>query len=146
MVRFYLVRHAKAEKHAHGGDAARPLTSEGRDRFAAHAHALAPELRVERIVTSPYRRALETAEVLAGATGAPVSEDDALAAGESDGRALLRLAARLGAGTAVVGHNPEIAQAVALAAERDVEVKPGSVAAIDADGDRYHLAWIRPVG
>jgi phosphohistidine phosphatase SixA len=52
-VTFYVVRHGRAESTAPGGDADRRLTAEGRDAFLAHARALAPELRVARIVTSP---------------------------------------------------------------------------------------------
>jgi phosphohistidine phosphatase len=145
MSRFYLVRHAKAEKQAKGSDALRPLTAEGRNAFAAHVHHHARDLRVLRILTSPYLRARETADVLAGATGAPVEEDEALASGASGGRDLLRLGAKLGAGVALVGHNPEIAQAVALAADRDVEVKPGTIAAVDSEKGVFRLAWMRPV-
>lgn len=145
-MRLFLLRHATAEATAPGGDADRALTPGGRDAFARHARSLAPELPVSRIVASPVRRARETAELLAGATGAPVAADAALRPGASSGRELLALAARLGAGTALVGHNPEIAEAVALAAGRGVEVRPGTVAAIDAEGGRFSLAWARAPG
>jgi phosphohistidine phosphatase len=142
-VTIYLVRHAKAEEHAaHGGDAARSLTAEGQKRFEALAVALTGRMKVARIVTSPARRARQTADVLARHTGAPVSEEEALASGASDGRALLDLARRTGAGTALVGHNPEFAQAIALAAGREVKVKPGTVAAIELDHAGPRLTWL----
>lgn len=141
-VRFYLVRHARAEAKGPAGDASRPLTAEGRERFAEHASATAPRLALSRIATSPLARARETAELLAAATRAPVEEERALASGASRGRDLLDLGLRLGAGTALVGHNPEVAEAVAMAAGKDAEVKPGAVAAIDWDGERYRLAWL----
>jgi phosphohistidine phosphatase len=140
-VRFYLVRHAQAEPKDPAGDAARVLSREGRAAFAAHARALAQRLAVTRIATSPLVRARETAELLAAAVHAPVEPHDALASGASGGRALLDLGRALGAGAALVGHNPEIAEAIALACGRSVEVKPGAVAAIDADGG-YRLAWL----
>jgi phosphohistidine phosphatase len=142
-VTFYLVRHGRAEGSAPGGDAARRLTAAGRDAFLAHARALAPELRVTLVVTSPLARARETAALLAAATGAALVEDPALGSGASSGGEVLRLGARLGAGAALVGHNPELAEALAIAAGRQVDVPPGAVAAVEADGGAFRLAWIR---
>jgi phosphohistidine phosphatase len=142
-VRFYLVRHGRAEARHPQGDAARRLLPDGRARFEAHARTLAPEVSLARIATSPYARALETAELLAAATGAPVEEDGALGAGTTDGRGLLRHGRLLGDRSALVGHNPEIAEAIALAAGRQVEVPPGAVAAVDEDGGTFRLAWLR---
>ncbi len=141
-VRFHLVRHGEAAPKDARGDAARPLTPAGRERFAAHARALAPRLAVSRIATSPLARARETADLLAGATGAAVEDEPALASGASSGRELLALGLRLGAGAALVGHNPEIADAVAAAAGRQVEVRPGTIAAIDAEAGAFRLAWL----
>jgi phosphohistidine phosphatase len=142
-VRFYLVRHGRAEARHPAGDAARHLLPEGRDAFAAFARAVGPELRLARIATSPFARAAETAAILSDATGAPVDQDPELSAGASPGRALLRHGLALGERVALVGHNPEIAEAVALAAGRQVEVPPGTIAAIDADGGAFRLAWTR---
>lgn len=136
----YLVRHAAAEAEGPAGDAARRLTPEGRAEFQASLAALAGRLAVTRVVTSPFARARETATLLAAATGARLAEDARLASGASGGPALLALLAELGPGAALVGHNPEIAEAVALAAGRPEAVKPGTVAAIDPAG---RLGWIR---
>ncbi len=141
-VRFYLVRHAKAEAKGARDDAARRLTPEGRARFAALARALAGRVEIERIVTSPFARARETARLLSEATGAPVDEDEALASGASSGEELLAVARRRGAGVALVGHNPELAEAVALAAGREVDVKAGAIAAVDSGADGLRLAWL----
>jgi phosphohistidine phosphatase len=143
--RFYLVRHARAEPKAPGEmDAARRLTPDGRATFSALARALAPRLSVSRVVASPYARARETAELLAAATGASAAEEPALAAGASSGSELLALGRRLGAGVALVGHNPELAEAVSAAAGRSADLRPGAVAAVDVDGDRLRLAWLEP--
>lgn len=141
--RFYLVRHGHAEARSPGGDFARRLLPGGRAAFAAHARALAAEASLARIATSPYRRAAETAALLAEASGAPVEEDGVLGAGESDGHGLLRRGRELGDRAALVGHNPELAEAIALAAGRELEVPPGTVAAIDDDGATFRLAWVR---
>jgi phosphohistidine phosphatase len=145
-VRFYLVRHGRAEARHPRGDAARRLLPDGRAAFAAHARALAPEVAVTRIATSPLVRAAETAALLAEATGATVEEEAALASGASGGRALLRLGRALGHGAALVGHNPEVAEAIALAAGRQVEVPAGTVAAVDADDAGDRLVWVRAPG
>jgi phosphohistidine phosphatase len=137
----YLVRHAKAEPGSAGGDASRHLTGKGREAFQRLARELCREIRVTRILTSPFTRAVETAALLSAACGAPVEQDPRLASGTSGGRELLRLAAALGGGTALVGHNPEIAEAIRLAGGGDVHVPPGTVAAIDREG---RLAWLRP--
>lgn len=148
-LRVYLVRHARAEGSA-ATDAARRLTPEGRAAFEALARRLAPRLDdVTRIRTSPFERAVETADLLALALGgragpvtSAVEEDPALAAGVSGGTRILALAARAGDGAALVGHNPELAEAVALAAGREVEVKPGTIAALDLEGGRASLVWM----
>jgi phosphohistidine phosphatase len=63
----YLFRHGIAEEsHAGGSDAARELTDEGRKKTAAIAKmagssGVAPSL----IVSSPYKRAIETADIAA---------------------------------------------------------------------------------
>jgi phosphohistidine phosphatase len=137
--RFYLVRHAKAEATAAGGDAARRLTEKGRAAFVDVARVVAREARITRIVTSPYTRARETAELLARATGAPLEEDPRLASGASSGRALLELAAELGPGAALVGHNPELAEAIHLAGGGTAEVPPGTVAAVEGG----KVAWVK---
>ena len=140
--RVYLVRHGKAERDAPGGDAARRLTPEGRARFGALARALEKKLRISRIVTSPLARARETAEILSAATGAPVEEEPELAAGRSDARRILELARAAGAGVALVGHNPELAEAVQEAAGEEVKVRPGTVAALDLLARSAQLAWL----
>jgi phosphohistidine phosphatase len=143
---FYVVRHGKAEAKHPDGDAARRLTADGRDQFTAHARALAPRLTISAVVTSPFARARETADLLAAAVGVPVVEDPALRSGASSGAEVLRLGARLGEGTALVGHNPELAEAIASAGGGQVEVPPGAVAAIEADGGGFRLAWLRAPG
>lgn len=140
--RVYLVRHAKAEKEAPGGDGARRLTAEGRERFRRLLSDLPRPLAVARILTSPLARARETAELLSASTGVAIEEEMALASGRSSGKELLELARRAGDGAALVGHNPELAEAVALAAGSDQEVKPGAIAALDLRPAGPVLVWL----
>ena len=65
-----LIRHGKAEAGAFGGDAARALTEEGRAGIAAVGRGLAAlGIRPDALWHSPYRRATETAGVLAPLLG-----------------------------------------------------------------------------
>lgn len=141
--RFYLVRHGEAEKGTAASDIERRLTPAGRAAFEALARALAPSVRLARIVTSPYRRARETAAILGAATGAPVEVESALAAGRCTGAELLALARAAGRDVALVGHNPELAEAVILAAGRDEKVPAGAVAAVETATGGPRLAWLR---
>jgi phosphohistidine phosphatase len=140
--RVYLVRHGDAEP-SRGVDAARRLTPSGRAEFERHARALVAELAIRRVVTSPLLRARETAELLAAVTGARLEEDGALASGASSGAALLARLAREPAGTALVGHNPELAEALGKAAGRDLGMRKGEIAALDVEGGRVSVAWHR---
>lgn len=140
---FFLVRHAEAERGGGDVDAERGLTPAGRAAFQALARSLAPSLRLSRILTSPARRARETADIVAAATGAPVESDSALAPGRSTGPQILALARAAGAGVALVGHNPEMAEAVILAAGHDQKVPPGTVVAVEIGTAGHGIAWIR---
>jgi phosphohistidine phosphatase len=44
---------------------------------------------------------------------------------------------------ALVGHNPELGEAVALATGQGEELPPGSIAALDLLPDGPRLAWLR---
>ena len=137
----FLVRHAEAQSG--GVDADRRLSASGKEAFSGLLQILGPRLTVRRILASPFRRARETADLLARATGAPAGPSDDLASGHAGGRELLELARREGAGTALVGHNPEIAEAVAIASGKRSPVPPGTVAAFDLSGPAPRLLWLR---
>ena len=139
----YLVRHGEAEPTGAAGDSDRALTAQGRAGFSALAASLAGELRVTRILASPYRRARETAELLARATGARVESEPSLGAGRLTGPDLLALLGAHGAGVALVGHNPEFAEAIGLAAGAPRPVPPGTIAALELGGGAPALSWLK---
>src|SRR3989442_14427769 len=76
-MRLLVVRHAIAEDReafarSHKDDSTRPLTPDGRrkmERAALGLKELVPELDV--LAASPYKRAIETAEIIAAAYGGP---------------------------------------------------------------------------
>jgi phosphohistidine phosphatase len=139
----YLIRHAEAGAGVGVKDADRRVTPNGRAAFQRLLAALGPTLAVRRILVSPFLRARETAELLGHATGAPVEPSDDLSSGHASGRELLALARQAGPGAALVGHNPEIAEAIAAAGGGATPVPPGTVAALDLGGARPRLLWVR---
>ena len=89
MTRVHLVRHAKAKNRAEWTepDDVRPLTKRG----SREAVALAERLRSEelaRLVSSPFRRCVQTFEPLAQALDLAIETTDLLAEGADGGRAL----------------------------------------------------------
>ena len=87
-----LLRHARAGERAAwtGDDTLRPLDDRGL-RQALALRDLA-QRAIGRIVSSPYRRCIETVEPLAEALGIPIELDDRLAEGASPQLALALLA------------------------------------------------------
>lgn len=92
-MKLYLVRHAKAGDRSQwtGDDRLRPLSRAGQRQAAALIDTLAG-IAVQRIVSSPFVRCMETVVPLSGALGLPVEPSDALAEGASleDATALVR--------------------------------------------------------
>ncbi len=139
----FFVRHAKAQPKGSRDDWARGLTPTGRRRFRTHAAKWAKTAHLRGIATSPWVRAVQTAEILAGATGldevricAELSGDPGIAA------KIVQLVRQLGPGRAVVGHNPSLALAAALACglkRLPVKLKKGSILELRIGRDGYAL-------
>ena len=66
-MKLLIVRHAIAANSALTGDAARPLTQEGVDKFQKVAEFLGQRIKEEdsHLIVSPYLRAQQTADILA---------------------------------------------------------------------------------
>lgn len=75
MGRLWLVRHGESEGNARGrfteNDAV-PLTTAGREQAQRTAAFLRPLVRAPRLVSSPYARARQTAEILAAQLGCAI--------------------------------------------------------------------------
>lgn len=101
-----LVRHASAGDSAawRGDDRLRPLDERGRRQAEALVEALVP-FAIERVVSSPYRRCLETVEPLARARGLEIQLRAELAADRQDAEAgpLLRVLVEENAAVCVHG-------------------------------------------
>lgn len=145
----YLVRHGRAEDSHPLGDGARGLTGDGRQAFRHFAREVRKRLELAGIATSPLVRAVQTAELLAEATGTDeVLVREALAYEQASGAGVLALGRALGPGWALVGHNPSMGEALALALGLGTEAarfRKGAIAALQpgpAEDAPWRLAWI----
>jgi phosphohistidine phosphatase len=144
-----LVRHAVAEEDHPLGDEARALTVEGRAAFRQHARKLARLTPMTGILTSPLVRAVQTAEILAEAFGlAQVEVHRALIPRTHAHKRIVELALEVGPGWALVGHNPSLslAGALALGEELPDKLRKGTVLALMPSGKRFTFGWLAAPG
>lgn len=125
MRRLLLLRHGEADHPPgthFGDDSERPLTEEGRRRMAEEAAGLIDlQIMIDAVVTSPYLRTRETAEIVAAACGlaAGVVEAPELQPGAAlrDIRHAVRRVT--GSSILVVGHAPDLGEAAGELTGRD---------------------------
>jgi phosphohistidine phosphatase len=121
----FVIRHAVAEDAEPGQeDAARTLTPDGKRTFRRAVQGLRElDWCFDRIITSPWTRALETAELLAPMTDGPTIVTDLLT--DKPRPELFAMIAETSAAprkrhaTAVVGHAPWLSELVAWLAFGD---------------------------
>ena len=141
----YLVRHAVAHKRDYErwpDDSRRPLTPEGEEEFVRAAHGLArvvPEVDV--LLSSPYDRAWQTAEILTQHAGWPEPQVfPALEPVVPPEKAVLALETYADSqSVALVGHRPGLHElAVYLLTGdptgADMKIKKGGAVCIEFDG------------
>ena len=150
----YLLRHGIAEeKSATGRDADRRLTDEGRQKLrrvleCAHSAGVSPSL----ILSSPLRRAVDTAEIAARELGyeGKIVRTDALVPGSTPHDLWQELRQhRDEAAILLTGHDPLFTSAVAYllgSSHHMVHFRKGALIRIDADsmGAEPHgvLEWM----
>ncbi|MGE3842901.1 MAG: phosphohistidine phosphatase SixA [Vicinamibacterales bacterium] len=135
----YLVRHglADAKGSAYPDDSKRPLTQEGKDRLHEVGRGLvALGVTVESVLTSPFVRARQTAEILAASwPKAPgVTDLSALAVGGAIADVCAALATRGGSQhLALVGHMPGLGELASelLGMAQPVDFKKGAVLCLE---------------
>ncbi len=135
-VELYLLRHAHAGNPDEwtGDDAERPLSPKGRRQAERLGRFLAERgFTTDVILTSPKARAVQTAELVAGAIRARLESDDRLA-GPLDLDLLTTLVANAGGNRVmVVGHDPDFSDVCAfLSGAPYVPLKKGALARIDS--------------
>ncbi len=153
-MKLYFLRHgiaADADEWS-GDDAGRPLTSEGRKCMEREAKGM-DDLNVcpDRIITSPLKRAKETAQIVAERLHLEneLVEDERLA-GSFDGERLAEILREQGSAQSVmlVGHEPDFSGTIGqLIGGASIDLKKGGLARIDLDGAssaRGELVWLIP--
>lgn len=150
-MQLYFLRHGVADGSGWNGDDFHcPLTPEGKARMEKSARTMeAMGLELDRIVSSPLTRALETAEIVAQRLGMTVAEDDRLAGGFGVD-SLDQMLSDYGQEERImlVGHEPSFSIVVgSLAGGAEVVCKKGSLARIDLDSfspPHGRLIWMIP--
>lgn len=136
----WILRHADAEDARGRPDAERPLTDKGRGQARAVGAALkALGVQLDACLASPRVRALETATLACEQLGVDVHVTPELSGGSFDAVAL---AAGFGAHVLLVGHNPDVAQAVLDLTGARVHMRKAALAGIE---ERELEVFLRPV-
>jgi phosphohistidine phosphatase len=154
----YILRHAIAlirEADGGGSDEERPLTDRGAAKLRRVLRGMkALGLSFDRILTSPYLRALQTAEIVAAEMGAPRKVEQTLhLAPAGDPRALMALLrSRRGdqGSVLVVGHEPYLSELISVlisgATGVAVTMKKAGLCKLTLDTPRYgrcaRLEWL----
>ena len=139
----WILRHAKAED---GGpdtpDEERALTPAARRRMRSAARAIARlEPKFDAILTSPLRRARQTAEPVARALGqeSDLIETTALAPGADPGEILREIEKRRKKRVLLVGHMPHVGRLLGYLLtgrpNTPVEVKKGALARVEIEDE-----------
>jgi len=149
----YFIRHASAGHHVPNlaQDEKRALDEEGIEQSTQMGRALAAmDVRVDAVISSPLKRATQTASLVANEIGFD---------GKLQRTPALRPSARIEAfrelldrhrnleAVAVVGHNPSLSQFLSLiisegASEGSIDLKKGAVARVDVSGGSGILKWV----
>ena len=148
----YVVRHAKAgSRHEwEGPDHLRPLSKKGRRQADGLASLLA-DRNVQRVLSSPFIRCVETVQPLADKVGLEVELSDALAEGART-KAVLALVRDLGTvGSVVCSHGdviPNLLESLAsedpLRIPRDFPCPKGSIWDLAGEDGKYMEAHYIP--
>ena len=143
----YVVRHGEAEEGP--DDSARLLTKGGRKEVTATARiATAAGLEVQRIIHSPRRRALETAEIWAKTLKSkPKLEASAAVDPLADPHDAAGFTAAAEESLMIVGHLPHLGRLVSLLVtgnlDKEIVLLPtGAVAALVQEAGGWQVRWL----
>ena len=138
----YIIRHAWAAEPGYTDDRQRPLTDEGRKRFAEVVRKLSGRgFAPEWIATSPLVRCVQTAEIIAEALGESdmIVQQKALAPESSLGELVTWTNREWGKCRQVawVGHAPDVGDITGTligGPQASIHFSKGAVAAIEFEG------------
>ena len=122
----WLLRHGDAEPHG-GDDASRRLTDKGKKQAEDAGKAIAAlGIEIEACLTSPKVRALQTAKIACEPLGMEPEVTEELRGGLIDVRELAS-----GRDVMLVGHEPDLSNAVAELTGGKVKIKKGGLAGVE---------------
>jgi phosphohistidine phosphatase SixA len=148
--RLYLIRHAKAGSRDRWteDDRLRPLSAKGRRQAEKLAEGFR-DVEVQRILSSPFVRCVQTVRPLALAWGLKVEEHEALAEGADPREALALLEETPGPAVLcsqgdVIPAVIEALESIGTSLEGEVDWKKGSIWVLEREGPRFVRARYVP--
>lgn len=152
-MRLVVIRHAKAEERGDRwpDDSLRPLSEKGIADFREAAKGLAKIVTPDIVMTSPFVRAMQTAQVLHEAAGWPEPRTSESLADGSAQQLVAALAAQTEQTLAIVGHEPTLSSLISLIAtgspSGSIRMSPGAAALIELYRDALpelsgELIWL----
>jgi phosphohistidine phosphatase len=139
----YLLRHAEAGQAPRDED--RELTDHGKEQAdSAAAGIMWLDLELSAVLSSPLRRAVQTAEPVARALDLKVKTADALAPGRGPAEVLAMLAA-YGDRVLLVGHEPQMSSIVQAIMGGRVHMRKAMLAYLEVesiDPPSGALGWL----
>jgi phosphohistidine phosphatase len=147
-MRLYFLRHGIADwpEWDPARDHERPLTKEGLKKMKQQAKALAKlGVKFDAILSSPYARAYQTADIVAGRLGLEVKTEPRLAPGFNTDK-LKEIATSFADDQTLllVGHEPGFSMVIAeLIGGGRVQMKKGALARVDVNSElQGELVWL----
>lgn len=147
-MRLYFLRHGLADwpDWDPARDHERPLTKEGLKKMKEQARTLADlDVKIDAVLSSPYTRAYQTADIVAGKLGLEVKAEPRLAPGFNLDK-LKEITAAYGEEQALllVGHEPTFSLVIAeLIGGGRVQMKKGALARVDVNRElQGELVWL----
>jgi phosphohistidine phosphatase len=151
-MKLYFLRHGLADwpEWDVARDHERPLTKEGLKKMKAEAKTIAAlDLQLDAILSSPYIRAFQTADIVAKELGLEVQIEPLLAPGFDLDRLAEIVRARAAAQTLLLtGHEPSFSAVIShLIGSGRVLLKKGALARVDLlgpvnEGWQGELVWL----
>jgi phosphohistidine phosphatase len=135
----YIFRHGISENSNSEGDQARRLTDKGRKKVKEVMKFVKNKINPAVILTSPYTRAVQTAEIAAKVLDKKNAVElcDGLLPRKNNEDTLSELAAREESEIMIVGHNPHLshlASDVTSSGKAEFKLKKASVTCIGFEG------------
>jgi phosphohistidine phosphatase len=149
-MRLFFLRHGIADwpDWDPARDHERPLTKDGVKKMKEQARALADlGLKIDAILSSPYARAYQTADIVAGKLGLEVKAEPLLAPGfNADKLAEIVRAFADDQALLLVGHEPNFSMVIAeITGGGRVQMKKGTLARVDVNRElQGELVWLLP--